>query len=55
MNGYFRMVVANVDNRQIGLIVEDVLGKDEIVIKSLGEYLRRVKLFPAQPLHRTAV
>jgi len=46
MNGYFRMVVANVDNRQIGLIVEDVLGKDEIVIKSLGEYLRRVKLFP---------
>ncbi|MBS1867442.1 MAG: response regulator [Acidobacteria bacterium] len=45
-NGYFRMVVANVDNRQIGLIVEDVLGKDEIVIKSLGEYLRRVKLFP---------
>jgi chemosensory pili system protein ChpA (sensor histidine kinase/response regulator) len=46
VNGYFRMVVANVDNRQIGLIVEDVLGKDEIVIKSLGEYLRRVKLFP---------
>ncbi len=46
VNGYFRMVVANADNRQIGLIVEDVLGKDEIVIKSLGEYLRRVKLFP---------
>ncbi|HLK06164.1 MAG TPA: response regulator [Candidatus Acidoferrum sp.] len=46
VNGYFRMVVANVDNRQIGLIVEEVMGKDEIVIKSLGEYLRRVKLFP---------
>jgi chemosensory pili system protein ChpA (sensor histidine kinase/response regulator) len=46
MNGYFRMVVANAGNRQIGLIVEEVLGKDEIVIKSLGEYLRRVKLFP---------
>ncbi len=46
VNGYFRMVVANIDNRQIGLIVEEVLGKDEIVIKSLGEYLRRVKLFP---------
>ena len=46
VNGYFRMVVANADNRQIGLIVEEVLGKDEIVIKSLGEYLRRVKLFP---------
>ncbi len=46
INGYFRMVVANVDNRQVGLIVEEVLGKDEIVIKSLGEYLRRVKLFP---------
>src|SRR5439155_2232539 len=39
INGYFRMVVANVDNRQVGLIVEEVLGKDEIVIKSLGEYL----------------
>jgi chemosensory pili system protein ChpA (sensor histidine kinase/response regulator) len=46
LNGYFHMVVANVDNRQIGLVVEEVLGKDEIVIKSLGEYLRRVKLFP---------
>jgi chemosensory pili system protein ChpA (sensor histidine kinase/response regulator) len=46
VTGYFRMVVANAGNRQIGLIVEDVLGKDEIVIKNLGEYLRRVKLFP---------
>jgi chemosensory pili system protein ChpA (sensor histidine kinase/response regulator) len=46
VNGYFHMVIANVDNRQIGLVVEEVLGKDEIVIKSLGEYLRRVKLFP---------
>ncbi len=46
VNGYFRMVVANAGNRQIGLVVEDVLGKDEIVIKNLGEYLRRVKLFP---------
>jgi chemosensory pili system protein ChpA (sensor histidine kinase/response regulator) len=46
VNGYFRMVVANADNRKIGLVVEEVLGKDEIVIKNLGEYLRRVKLFP---------
>ena len=46
INGYFHMVVANADNRQVGLVVEEVLGKDEIVIKSLGEYLRRVKLFP---------
>jgi len=46
VNGYFRMVVASAGDRQIGLIVEEVLGKDEIVIKSLGEYLRRVKLFP---------
>ena len=45
-NGHFRMVVANADNRQIGLVVEEVIGKDEIVIKNLGEYLRRVKLFP---------
>src|SRR5438046_9714758 len=40
------MVVANAGNHQIGLVVEEVLGKDEIVIKNLGEYLRRVKLFP---------
>jgi chemosensory pili system protein ChpA (sensor histidine kinase/response regulator) len=46
INGYFHMVVANADNRQVGLVVEEVLGKDEIVIKSLGEYLRKVKLFP---------
>ena len=46
VNGYFRMVVANAGDRQIGLVVEEVLGKDEIVIKSLGEYCRRVKLFP---------
>ncbi|HUC53315.1 MAG TPA: response regulator [Candidatus Cybelea sp.] len=46
MNGYFRMVVTNAGSRKIGLVVEEVLGKDEIVIKNLGEYLRRVKLFP---------
>jgi chemosensory pili system protein ChpA (sensor histidine kinase/response regulator) len=46
INGYFRMVVANAGNRKVGLVVEEVLGKDEIVIKNLGEYLRRVKLFP---------
>ncbi len=45
VNGYFRMVVANAGDRQIGLVIEEVLGKDEIVIKNLGEYLRRVKLF----------
>jgi len=27
-------------------VIEEVLGKDEIVIKNLGNYLRRVKLFP---------
>ncbi len=46
INGYFRMVVANAGTRQVGIVVEEVLGKDEIVIKSLGEYLRRIKLFP---------
>ena len=46
VNGFFRMVLANAGDRQIGLIVEEVLGKDEIVIKNLGEYLLRVKLFP---------
>ena len=46
INGYYRMVIVNVAGRQMGVVVEEVLGKDEIVIKSLGEYLRNVKLFP---------
>ena len=46
VNGYYRMVIVKVAGRSQGIIVEDVLGKDEIVIKNLGEYLRRVKLFP---------
>jgi chemosensory pili system protein ChpA (sensor histidine kinase/response regulator) len=45
-NGYYRLVLVRVANRQVGIVVEEVLGKDEIVIKSLGSYLRRVKLFP---------
>jgi chemosensory pili system protein ChpA (sensor histidine kinase/response regulator) len=46
LNGYFHMVVARVGGKQVGVVVEEVLGKDEIVIKNLGDYLRRVKLFP---------
>jgi len=46
INGYFRMVIVNVAGRQVGLVVEDVVRKDEIVIKNLGEFLRNVKMFP---------
>jgi chemosensory pili system protein ChpA (sensor histidine kinase/response regulator) len=46
VNGFYRMVLVNVAGRQIGIVVEEVLRKDEIVIKNLGEYLRNVKLFP---------
>ena len=46
VNGFYRMVIVNVGGRQVGLVVEEVLRKDEIVIKGLGEYLRNVKLFP---------
>ncbi len=46
INGYFHMVIVKVAGRQVGLVVEEVLGKDEIVIKNLGDYLRGVKLFP---------
>jgi chemosensory pili system protein ChpA (sensor histidine kinase/response regulator) len=46
ISGHYRMVIVNIAGRSTGIIVEDVLGKDEIVIKNLGEYLRRVKLFP---------
>jgi chemosensory pili system protein ChpA (sensor histidine kinase/response regulator) len=46
VNGYFHMVIVKVAGRQVGVVVEEVLGKDEIVIKNMGDYLRRVKLFP---------
>jgi chemosensory pili system protein ChpA (sensor histidine kinase/response regulator) len=46
VNGYYRLVLVNVGGRQVGVVVEEVLRKDEIVIKNLGEYLRNVKLFP---------
>jgi chemosensory pili system protein ChpA (sensor histidine kinase/response regulator) len=46
VNGFYRMVIINVAGRQIGLVVEEVIRKDEIVIKNLGEYLRNVKMFP---------
>ena len=50
VNGYYRMVIVNVSGRQIGLVVEEVIRKDEIVIKSLGEYLRHVKMFPGSTI-----
>jgi len=46
INGYLSMVIVQAAGRQVGVIVEEVLGKDEVVIKDLGPYLRRVKLFP---------
>jgi chemosensory pili system protein ChpA (sensor histidine kinase/response regulator) len=46
VNGWYRLVIVNVAGRQVGIVVEEVLRKDEIVIKNLGEYLRNVKLFP---------
>ncbi len=45
INGFYRMVTINLGGRQVGIIVEEVLRKDEIVIKGLGEYLRNIKLF----------
>lgn len=45
VNGFYRMVTINVGGRQVGIIVEEVLRKDEIVIKGLSEYLRNIKLF----------
>ncbi len=46
INGWYRLVIVNVAGRQVGIVVEEVLRKDEIVIKNMGEYLRNVKLFP---------
>src|SRR6185312_15749790 len=50
VNGFYRMVIANVAGRQVGIIVEEVLRKDEIVIKSLGGYLSNVKMFPGSTI-----
>jgi chemosensory pili system protein ChpA (sensor histidine kinase/response regulator) len=46
VNGFYHLVIVSVAGRSVGVIVEEVIRKDEIVIKSLGEYLRNVKLFP---------
>ncbi|HEU5402426.1 MAG TPA: response regulator [Terriglobales bacterium] len=46
VNGWYRLVLVNVAGRQVGVVVEEVLRKDEIVIKNIGEYLRNVKMFP---------
>ena len=46
VNGFYRLVIVNIGGRQVGVVVEEVLRKDEIVIKNMGEYMRNVKLFP---------
>src|SRR5579859_4521673 len=46
VNSYYRLVMVNVSGRQVGVIVEDVIRQDEIVVKNLGDYLRNMKLFP---------
>jgi chemosensory pili system protein ChpA (sensor histidine kinase/response regulator) len=46
LNGFYHLVLVSVAGRSVGVIVEEVIRKDEIVIKNLGEYLRNVKLFP---------
>src|SRR5437588_3240799 len=46
VNGFYHLVIVSVAGRSVGIIVEEVIRKDEIVIKNLGEYLRNVKLFP---------
>ena len=46
INDCFHMVIVQVTGRRVGLVVEEVQGKDEIVLKNLGAYLCKVKLFP---------
>jgi chemosensory pili system protein ChpA (sensor histidine kinase/response regulator) len=46
VNGYYHLVLVTVAGRSIGVVVDEVVRKDEIVIKNLGEYLHNVKLFP---------
>ena len=46
VNGFCHLVLISVAGRSVGVLVDEVIRKDEIVIKNLGEYLRNVKLFP---------
>lgn len=46
VNGFYHLVIVSVAGRSVGVIVDEVIRKDEIVIKNLGEYMRNVKLFP---------
>ncbi|HWC15619.1 MAG TPA: response regulator [Terriglobales bacterium] len=46
INGFYHLVIVSVAGRSVGVIVDEVIRKDEIVIKNLGEYLRNAKLFP---------
>jgi two-component system chemotaxis sensor kinase CheA len=42
-DGYRPVIVTGVAESRVGLIVDRILGKQEIVIKSLGDVLRKVK------------
>ena len=46
IGGFYHLVLVSVAGRQVGIVVEEVIRKDEIVIKNLGQYLHNVKLFP---------
>lgn len=38
-------LILGMAEKRLALMVEDILGREEIVVKSLGEYLRSVKMF----------
>lgn len=46
------MVVEDGQNK-IGILVNEVLGKDEFVIKSLGESFRGIKAISGEPYSET--
>jgi two-component system chemotaxis sensor kinase CheA len=39
----FRLVIVGFDNEQIGLVVDDLLGQEDVVIKSLTDNYRNVR------------
>jgi chemosensory pili system protein ChpA (sensor histidine kinase/response regulator) len=40
-------LILGMAEKRIALLVEDIVGREEIVVKSLGDYLRPVKMFSA--------
>jgi two-component system chemotaxis sensor kinase CheA len=49
------VVIVNINDRRLGLVVDQLLQRQDVVIKSMGDYLGDIQAFPARPSWVTAV